>query len=647
MDSSQRSAAASAANDAEGRAASESGAVPGAGLQPGAAQPEAGLQPKVAKPEMPGAESTKKRMVELGAGAVPAAAWRHFHIITPLTRAGMLWVFLAYMVYNFLSQALQEGHLFEVLQAAGSTASLRVWGIIGGGLLGVTAVVMAFGYLSWRRRVFALVESGIHFRQGILLRSHTQMRWDRVQSVEIQQSLFGRIFGFGTVKIESAGNDDDLQLGLLRVRDAAALRREILSMVDYVRSEDSHRALNSANSAAARVLPALPGENTAGEAGAVSLATPGLIGDEGPSRGGDEELKQELAVTSPRVGECHTSPMLPAPEPIAARAVPYSEATAMLPAPEPIVLDVDDLERDLLIYELPVGRLVAANLISVRFIATVLAVVGGVVTTALAFINKPGITPGLLGPVLVLMGFVWSFVKGLFDDYGTKIYLSENGLRRRSGLTKLTTSTYPPQRVHAVRVHRPWLWKRFDWWKMEISRAGTAGDSSELSRTFIPVATRAQMLQVLWALMPGLGTANDGAVLAEGLDGSGTGEWFTGAPRQARWLDLIGYSGRGVALTPRAMLSRAGKLGRMLGIVFQEHIQSVHISVGPLERRLGLASLTADIVPGIAMLTAGNLAVEKLWELTLEENDLARAARQSGVTESLAQWKERVGIRAQ
>ena len=177
------------------------------------------------------AEKSKVK-VQLGEDSVPKDQWRHFHKITPLTRAGTLWAFLLIILYNLLSDVLQGGAFRDLLhffsfQNKELSSWLRIALISLGLLILVTILVVVFAFLTWQKETYALVESGIHFRRGIFMKTHIHMRWDRVQSVEIQQKLFGRIFGFGTVKIESAGNDEDLELGLLRMRDAASLRHEV------------------------------------------------------------------------------------------------------------------------------------------------------------------------------------------------------------------------------------------------------------------------------------------------------------------------------------------------------------------------------------------------------------------------------------
>lgn len=82
----------------------------------------------------------------------------------------------------------------------------------------------------WRYKSYAIVPSGIHYRNGVFIKQYQHVRWDRIQSVEIEQKLFARIFGFGAVKIDAAGfNEDPVELGLLRRDKCERLRQEILT----------------------------------------------------------------------------------------------------------------------------------------------------------------------------------------------------------------------------------------------------------------------------------------------------------------------------------------------------------------------------------------------------------------------------------
>ena len=512
----------------------------------------------------------RRRRISLGSQAVPADQWKHMHRVTIVHDACTFWWMIGVVVFVVAQNLIEQGNIHELRRAAAAVGSVPafIFILVALGVLLVTILAVLLGIVTWKHTTYALARSGVHLRSGVFFKRHTQIAWERIQSVEIQQSLFARIVGFGTVKVESAGQEKDCQLGLLSMREAAQLRRSILQYV------------NAARSAHASQLP--------------------------------EEMIEPQG------------------------------------AAEELVLDVDDLERDGLVYVLPTRRYLLSRLLSTTMMFTLLYCVAVIVSTLVAaFVFDAGIKalPGL-GTLAVAAGMVWAVFTGALHDFGTKIYISPLGIRRRAGATKIYTVNYPPERIHAIQIRRPWLCRLCGWWEMRILKAGIAGaaDQEELSQVFIPVATREEILRVLWILMPGLGTDHDADILAEAMDGTGTHTWFIGSPRSARWASPLGWKGNGVYVAPKALITRSGRFSRTVAFVPHDHIQSLHMKQGPLARWCGLAHLHADCVPGVISVAARELDVQVCQKIFYQENDTARHARHVGVSESLAQWKERNGL---
>lgn len=105
-------------------------------------------------------------------------------------------------------------------------------------LLGLTAIFVGVSAVMWRHKSYAIVPSGVHYRNGIVMKKYQHVRWDRVQSVEVEQRLFARIFGFGAVKVDAAGfAEDPVELGLLPLDQCRVLREEILASLAKARGE--------------------------------------------------------------------------------------------------------------------------------------------------------------------------------------------------------------------------------------------------------------------------------------------------------------------------------------------------------------------------------------------------------------------------
>jgi uncharacterized membrane protein YdbT with pleckstrin-like domain len=63
-----------------------------------------------------------------------------------------------------------------------------------------------FAYPWWRSRSWTLNEEGVVARKGVLSREEETIGWTRISNRSISQSLLGRIFNHGTIKLETAGD---------------------------------------------------------------------------------------------------------------------------------------------------------------------------------------------------------------------------------------------------------------------------------------------------------------------------------------------------------------------------------------------------------------------------------------------------------
>lgn len=541
--------------------------------------------------------------------SVPEDAWRRFHKVTPLASGGALGIILVVLVYNILQSVLKDG--LADLREVASHITVVVVLIAVGALLALVVFVVLVAWVVWRFQSFAVVDSGIHKRSGIILKSHTHMRWDRVQTVEVEQRLFGRIFGFGSVKVEAAGSEPGIELGLLTMADCAALRKEILRGLANARAGRpigfSNDAVAPADIAPAEVAP----RDSSGE----PAAAPGV----GEPAGAGAHHEPGFSAAPGEAGAEHGAPGV---EPV----IP--------------VFDPDDTENDQLIFEMPTARLVASQFLGPTFIATVAA-------TALTLVTSMWLEHTIIAAIFIIGGALFTFVSDSLERYGTKVYISSNGLRVRSGLTTLTTRSMPPTRLHAIELRRPILWRWKDWWSVEATLAGASGlDSSgdsPSSELIIPAGSREEALRVLWTMLPDGGTDDDAALIRDALDGFGTGRFFLSSPDRAKWFDPITYRSRGICLTPKVAVFRRGRFGRRVMFVWQDHTQSMSMSQGPIQRRLGLGAIKLDLVSA-ASATHKNMDVAEVERMVWIENDLASRARHAGVSESIEAWRERVGV---
>lgn len=154
------------------------------------------------------------------------AGWVRVHPASPWVRG---WTFLLLILFFAGRNAVEDfaaGRLSGEDAPGGGDGSLLV---AGGILLGVTLLISLVFFFSWWFTRFRCGEDRIELRQGWLFRSRRQMRYDRIQAVDLQHPLVARLLGLATVKVEAAdGGESALELSFLRRAEAEAVRREIL-----------------------------------------------------------------------------------------------------------------------------------------------------------------------------------------------------------------------------------------------------------------------------------------------------------------------------------------------------------------------------------------------------------------------------------
>ena len=102
----------------------------------------------------------------------------------------------------------------------------------------VLALAGAYCYLSWRKTCYAVSNTAIWYRAGILARTQRHARLTRIQTINVSYSLVGRILGLGYLDIEVAGGaDSNIKLGLLPAAQLEGLRALLLALASGVIDE--------------------------------------------------------------------------------------------------------------------------------------------------------------------------------------------------------------------------------------------------------------------------------------------------------------------------------------------------------------------------------------------------------------------------
>ena len=104
---------------------------------------------------------------------------------------------------------------------------MYLWLLLGLVTFGLTWFVAIYEFLKLRGTEQAVTNKRVIMKRGIISRQTEEMKVTSIETVEINQNLWGRIFGFGTIKVTGKGASDVV---FRRVDDPMAVKRQIESI---------------------------------------------------------------------------------------------------------------------------------------------------------------------------------------------------------------------------------------------------------------------------------------------------------------------------------------------------------------------------------------------------------------------------------
>ena len=490
-------------------------------------------------------------------------------------------------------------------------------GQIGYYLLGLVALIalwVVLGLLSWWRRAYAVDADGVYLRSGILSRKLRTARLPRIQSVDVVHPLLGRIFGLGQLTVEVAGGRNSrVVIGFLTTSELQTLRDRILDL------------------AAGQID--LPG--AASEDGAVHAS------GTGHDTGGIEDL----------ASTAH-------PEGLTPEEATGSEA-ASAPAPRTSQLRASHFQEHPL-YSVDSATLLGSLLRHPMTYTLLLAIVGTLVVGILIIVTDSmtgsealTIISSYITMVIALATMVWNQFNSAWNFHAAA---TPSGIRMSYGLTAETSRTLPPGRVHGVGLTGPILWRRKDWWKVDVTVAGREdrsqdGQNRQFGNLLLPVGVRDTALRALWLVVPDLGVPDPDRLLAQavtGRDDDGVGDpqapagsaerGFVRISRRGRIFRPLTWRRAAVILTDTCVIIRHGRWRRRVAVFPYERIQSLRVRQGPLARRRSLASLRLDMVAQEVPASITNLDAADAKALAAR---ISQRALQRAHAEQLDRWLAR------
>ncbi|OKL45921.1 PH domain-containing protein [Boudabousia marimammalium] len=308
----------------------------------------------------------------------------------------------------------------------------------------------------------------------------------------------------------------------------------------------------------------------------------------------------------------------------------------------PPVLRATPVAPETELYRVNLPSLFVSVALSGWFITTVIVIIG-VFSFAIYGFSSWG-WRGFSGSLVALAPLFLGLISGSWNSISRSINFvlaaSPDGIRIRNGITDLKAQTLPPGRVHGVKLSQSLLWRTRDYWRVEMEIASYQGDTEQSNNVLIPVGSRQDAVSSSWLIVRDLGVENPDQLWEEAFDGSRDSyQSFVPNPLVSRWFDWFTYRRNAVAITPHALVFRRGWLTKSINIVLHEHIQSVEISQGPWERRLGLANLHIHLVQGQILTVMPNIGAEHCRDLWAQ---VAQYSQQRRETEPSAKWMIRV-----
>jgi putative membrane protein len=110
-------------------------------------------------------------------------------------------------------------------------------------LIALAVIVPAaalYGFLTWWFTHFAVTDTELRIRTGLLFRRTAHIRLERIQAIDVTQPLLARVAGVAKLRLDVVGTDKKDELAFLGEREARALRAELLARAAGFAPETAH-----------------------------------------------------------------------------------------------------------------------------------------------------------------------------------------------------------------------------------------------------------------------------------------------------------------------------------------------------------------------------------------------------------------------
>ncbi|MGH9755759.1 MAG: PH domain-containing protein [Blastocatellia bacterium] len=224
---------------------------------------------------------------------------------------------------------------------------------------------------------------------------------------------------------------------------------------------------------------------------------------------------------------------------------------------------------------------------------------------------------------VILIGLIVSTVVAIVRFYGFTLSLSGEDLHRRYGLLTRRSSSLPRRRIQLLKIEEKLFRRMFGLATLRADTSGSQRDNEddESGRdVLLPITRRRAVDHLLPIFFPDFDAGSTeeaewrrvsrlairrgvikGAVVCAlaaavlfGVHWRIAALWPLALLPLVYFISVANYRNLGYALSERYFCARRGWVGRSTHIVPIDKIQAVEVSQSPLDRRLGLATLSVD-----------------------------------------------------
>ena len=114
----------------------------------------------------------------------------------------------------------------------------------GQGIMLIGAIIMIKRILEWQHTIYVLTNKRVLRQKGIFGRSYVDCGLNKIQNLYIDISAFGRMLGYGNVRIAAAGTAG-IEIEWEGVRDPLGVQRELNEAIESYLNRDKRSGDNA------------------------------------------------------------------------------------------------------------------------------------------------------------------------------------------------------------------------------------------------------------------------------------------------------------------------------------------------------------------------------------------------------------------